>query len=214
MSSVVCSECGRVRLNSSESCPACGAPPAAVTAPKTSLARSSGPPRRSGVIETSGREIPNRVADFRAELRRHRRLAAALLAGAVALVVLVYLFVSSSGGTVVLIPQGSSVSVGQDGSWAFNRGGTVQGSFVVTNGSAEVCLANYDMFDYAWSHGLSFDQCPSNATFSSGFVTSGSVTAGFGPGLVYLWTFAPVGWTQGQPLPLVTWTSPLVISAS
>lgn len=91
------------------------------------------------------------------------------------------------------------------------KGGSLHGSFSVVNGTAEVCFAGYDMFAYAVAHSDTFDHCPSNATYSSGFAASGTLSGGFGPGDIYYQTFVPSGWSSSQPQLTVVWTSTVEI---
>lgn len=128
-------------------------------------------------------------------------------------VVLVYLFVSSAGDSVVLIPQGETLGAGQGADWAVGVAGTLHGAFTVVNGPVELCFADYDMFDYAYAHGQILSQCPSNATYSSGFVDSGTVSVHFDRGPIYLLSFVPVGWVDGDPDPVLNWTSALEFTA-
>jgi hypothetical protein len=140
-------------------------------------------------------------------LGRYQRLAVGIAGAAVIAVVLIYFILARPGGPEVLIQQGTIIGVPQGAAWEIGKGGKLQGSFSVTNGSAEICFADYDMFDYAVSHGISFNQCPSNATYSSGFVTSGALSGSFGSGAVYLQTFISPDWNGTQPKPFVTCTS-------
>lgn len=218
MGSVACSQCGRVRWDPAVRCPACGAESSEILGPSTGLAQASPGPKRKKYLDVSWREVRTGVQKNLPAPRPGLRLAAEL--GGMALVVvviavlLVYFFSSSPGRPEVLIPQGTTIVVPQGGGWVIETGGTLQGSFSVGNGTAEVCFANYDMFGYAVSHRANFSQCPSNATYSSGFVSSGILSGTFGPGSIYFQTFTSPAWSSGQPRPTVTWTGQVEIVPS
>lgn len=208
MSSVVCSQCGCVRWDSTLRCPNCGAESQGALVSSRGIRRARPTSRRRGFIDASGRAVdaPER-ANAAASARRRRASAAAVAAAVLVVVVVVYFITSGAASPEILIQEGEVTGVPQGGSWAIATGGTLHGSFSVVNGSAEVCFANYDMFDYAVAHGLSFSQCPSNATYSSGFVASGVLSGSFGEGNVYLQTFVPPGWSQAQPRPSIVWNA-------
>ena len=207
MSSVVCSQCGYVRWDSTLRCPNCGAEARDLRAPNLGIRRTRPTTRRGAFIDASGREVDTQDKPNPAPSTRRRSVAAAAAAGLVVVVVLIYFITSGAASPEILIQEGEVTAVPQGGAWAIATGGTLQGSFSVVNGSAEVCFASYDMFDYAWAHGLNFSQCPSNATYSSGFVASGALSGSFGQGNVYLQTFVPPGWSQAQPRPSIVWTT-------
>jgi hypothetical protein len=212
MGSVVCPHCGYIRWDAAVHCPACGAESREILGPTTGLVKSWTRRRRRPVVDTSASEV--RVQKDPKEPDRRLRLAAGVGGVAVIGVLLVYFLLNGAVGSEVLIPQGSTTEVPQGGDWTLDKGGTLRGSFSVTNGSAEICFANFDMFDYAVAHGLSFNQCPSNATYSSGFVASGTLSGTFGAGNIYLQTFISPGWTDSQPRPSVTWTGAVAIQPS
>lgn len=211
MGSVTCSQCGRVRWTPETRCPDCGADSRAILAPRTGILRAA--PTRRPFFDTSWREIRPRARREPGLARRKLELAAGLGAATVllVLVVVVYYLLPGPGGPDVLMQRGTTIGVPQGAAWQIGIHGSLQGTFAVANGSAEVCFADYDMFGYAVAHGLSFNQCPSNATYSSGFVTSGGLSGSFGPGDIYLQTFIHPGWNQSQPRPLVTWTAAVQI---
>ena len=186
MGNVTCAQCGRVRLTPETSCPECGASPREILGPPTALVQS--PPKRRRFFDTSWREIRPRAENHPLSPRRRLELAAGLGSTAVllAVVVVVYYLLPGPGGPYVLIEAGTTIGVPQGAAWQIGGHGALQGAFTVTNGSAEVCFADYDMFGYAVAHKISFDQCPSNSTYSSGFVTSGGLSGSFGPGNIYL----------------------------
>jgi hypothetical protein len=212
MGSVVCPQCGYVRWDAAARCPACGAEPREILGPSTGLVSTWTRRRRRPVIDTSASDVRGEK-DPKARKRR-LRLAAGVGGVAVIVVLLVYLLFIGSVGPEVLMLQGGTTQVPQGAAWTVDKGGALRGSFVVANGPAEVCFANYDMFDYAIAHGLSFNDCPSNATYSSGFVTSGTLTGSFGAGVIYLQTFIDPGWNTDEPRPIVTWTGEIVILPS
>jgi len=214
MGSVVCSQCGYVRWDAAARCPACGAEPSALARPSTGLVQARPKRQRRPFFDTSWRESRPRAPEEPAGAGRHQRLAVGIAAAAVVAVLLIYFILAQPGGPEVLIQQGTTIGVPQGESWEIGKAGKLQGSFSVTNGSAEVCFADYDMFDYSVSHGISLNQCPSNATYSSGFVTSGQLSGSFGPGPIYLQTFISPDWNANQSKPFVTCTSVVEILPS
>jgi len=165
-------------------------------------------------IDVPWRVVGTRIKPDRATASRRLGVGAAIGGVAVIAVVLAYFIINVPGGPEVLIQPGTSIGVPESVAWEVGKGGTLLGGFSVANGTAEVCFANYDMFSYAVAHGLSYNQCPSNATYSSGFAASGVLSGNFGQGVIYLQTFVPLGWTQGQPRPTIVWTAVVEIQPS
>jgi hypothetical protein len=223
MGSVTCSECGRVRWTPETSCPGCGARPQSVL-PQPGLLRAP-KPRRPGSrpwISASYRVVDEpSTAPKRSVLQRPAVQAAAVVA-VIAVIVLARAVTAdpswfglgaATPPAQILAPKGTQFGAGEGWEVNVTSSGTLEGTFSVVNGSAELCVT---VGPSAGTPGQPPPTvlCPTNATYSSGFVQSAEVDTAVPQGWIWLWYVMPPGYNGDDPPLMVIWTSALVVHST
>ena len=132
-------------------------------------------------------------------------------------------FFSAAGPTPqVLIPAGQAWPPTEGGGhggaagagFTANQAGTLTGGFRVSVGTVEVCEATFFTGERWSADDPQPEQCPSNVTYSSGFVASAEISVPVSAGPLWLTCFPGLNSTEYSPPWNVTWSPALEIVPS
>ena len=226
MRSFACAECGTVRWDSSLRCPECGSATTLPEAP-TGVVPAPSSARRRRVLDVAWREVPESATRRPARHRQTVEIAIALaIVGVLAAVVFVYdvPHIASPGPGAGAAPQ---VVIGNGKTWPVANGdivtyynftaaraGTLTGGFQVFNGTAEICVSTFVASPSSAGDAASSEQCPSDAIYSTGFVSSGHISVPVPAGLSWLTCYPGLGANENTGLWNVTWSPALEIVPS
>jgi hypothetical protein len=221
MGSAACAQCGRVRWDLSGPCPECGSYDV-LPDPALSIENPRPAKHFHKVLDANWRVVRDRPLARPVRTPSRRTIGLVIVAATILSAwgltdsYLAGDFAARSPAIQVLIPDhGTYPGSSQAGiaGWGFTamQGGTLEGGFVASNGSVEVCISTFNPIKPTPANPNPPGECPLNVTYSSGFVVSGHVTAAVSAGLNWLIVFASPTYTPDYGNWNVTWSPALEI---
>jgi hypothetical protein len=216
MRSIACAACGAVRWDSALRCPECGSA-TTLPEPPTSLVAAPPPGPRRRILTVPWRDVPD-AARRPANRRRERlEIAIALLIVGILAATLFYYdaphFEPSGPAPQVIFADGTVYPTYGDNGYGApitaRNAGTLEGGFRASNVTVEVCVSTYDDFGPQPPQGYPGSACPSNASYSSGFVASGMISVTVPAGVFWLIWVPSGSFSSHPPNWNVTWSPAL-----